>query len=165
MVTDYHPLVTASSRIDTMKTRHTYRKQSKTFGDWLMRQIERRGMKKAHFADAIGVSRTTVGRWVEGRVPEASFIDKISDVLVLDYDYVAEQAGYRPHIEDDALEDIHVRLDPLLRKMDETDIEILIDTARSLVRGAELRRAHAPKTRDAQSSKAKIEADNTHQTG
>ena len=165
MVTDYHPLVTASSRIDTMKTRHTYRKQSKTFGDWLMRKIEGQGMNKSRFAERMGVSRTTVGRWVNGRVPEASFIDKMSDVLFEDFDYMMEKAGYRPHIEDDALEDIHARLDPLLRKMDEADIEILIDTARSLVRGAELRRSHAAKTRDAQSSKARIEADNTHQTG
>jgi transcriptional regulator with XRE-family HTH domain len=55
-------------------------------------------MNQSDFAERVGASTTTVSRWIHGRVPQAKYIDPISDVLVLDYDLVATKAGYRPAI-------------------------------------------------------------------
>lgn len=66
------------------------------FGSWLSAEISRRGLNQAEFAKLIGVGTSTVSRWINGRIPEAKFIDPISDVLVLDFDVVATRAGYRP---------------------------------------------------------------------
>lgn len=72
------------------------RKQSATFGPWLEVRIGMSGLSRQQFADRVGVSKSTVWRWINGRVPEASYIEKISDVLVIPYDEVATRAGYRP---------------------------------------------------------------------
>lgn len=67
------------------------------FGSWLRSQIARRDLTQGEFAKAIGVSPTSVSRWIKhGDRPKAEHIDPISDVLVLDYDLVATKAGYRP---------------------------------------------------------------------
>ena len=87
------------------------------FGARLLREIEAAGMSRAEFARKVGVSHVTVGRWINGRIPEATLIDAIADVLVLDYDLVAEWAGYRPRLPREHLDSIHTRLDPRLRKV------------------------------------------------
>jgi transcriptional regulator with XRE-family HTH domain len=55
-------------------------------------------MNQSEFAARLGVGHSTVSRWVNGRVPEAGLLERIADVLVLDYDLVATKAGYRPAI-------------------------------------------------------------------
>lgn len=79
-----------------MKPADTYRKQSESFGPWLASRIKQAGLTQAEFAKRVGASKSSVSRWIHGRVPEASFIDAIADVLVVDYDTVATKAGYRP---------------------------------------------------------------------
>ena len=76
-----------------MKRGSTYRSPSPAFGAWLLSEIKAAGMNQQEFADSVGVSRTTVSRWVKGRVPDGVFIDPIADVLLLDYDEVSERAG------------------------------------------------------------------------
>jgi transcriptional regulator with XRE-family HTH domain len=74
------------------------RPETKTqqFGPWLKSQIQARGMTQGEFAQAVGVSATSVSRWIAGDQPKGIHIDAIADVLVLDYDVVATRAGYRP---------------------------------------------------------------------
>ncbi len=79
-----------------MKRGATYRPQVPAFGSWLLSKIKEAGLNQGEFADRVGVSRTTVSRWVNGRVPDGTFIDPIADVLLLEYDIVATKAGYRP---------------------------------------------------------------------
>lgn len=96
MGTSYHLLGIASSTIAAMKNDVTYRVQPQGFGPWLKDQIQYAGYTQGEFAKRLGVSPTTVSRWVHGRAPEASFLDAISDILVIDYDVLATKAGYRP---------------------------------------------------------------------
>lgn len=58
-------------------------------------------MTRNQFAERVGVSHVTVGRWIRGRIPDPAYIDPIADVLVLGYDEVATRAGYRPRGLDD----------------------------------------------------------------
>jgi len=93
------------------------------FGAWLLSQIKARGMNQTEFAAKVGVKHPTVSRWVSGRRPEAELIERIADVLVLDYDFVATKAGYRPReltLEVDP-ESPEGQLVPLIRKMRWTD--------------------------------------------
>lgn len=71
-------------------------RQTTTFGAWLDRQLRLRNMNQTEFAERLGVSPSTVSRWVKGRVPEAVLLERVADVLVVDYDLVATQAGVRP---------------------------------------------------------------------
>lgn len=70
--------------------------QSETFGPWLASMIRARGMNQVEFSEKVGASATTVSRWINGRVPAGRYLQHIADVLLLDYDLVAERAGYRP---------------------------------------------------------------------
>lgn len=78
-----------------MKTGNPKKEISK-FGRWLRAEIRSRGMTQAAFAKKIGVSDTSVSRWVNGDKPKAEHIDAIADVLVLDFDFVFTMAGIRP---------------------------------------------------------------------
>lgn len=69
---------------------------SLVFGTWLASEIRRRGLNQSEFAKLVGVGTSTVSRWINGRLPEASLLERIADVLVLDYDILATRAGYRP---------------------------------------------------------------------
>ncbi len=53
-------------------------------------------MNQREFAKAAGVGNSTVSRWINGRLPEAQYCDRIADVLHLDVDDVLARAGYRP---------------------------------------------------------------------
>lgn len=66
------------------------------FGVWLRSAIAARGMTQNEFAKAIDASKSTVSRWINGDQPKGDFVERIADVLVLDYDIVATRAGYRP---------------------------------------------------------------------
>lgn len=81
--------------ITTMNNRRTARSDPR-FGAWLLQQIESAGLTRNQFADRVGVSHVTVGRWIKGRIPDPAYIDPIADVLVLGHDAVATRAGYRP---------------------------------------------------------------------
>lgn len=91
------------------------------FGVWLRGAFASRGMNQSEFARKIGVAHGTVSRWVNGRIPEAALIERIADVLVLDYDVVATKAGYRPRelleIDPDSPE---AKLLPYIRAIDWT---------------------------------------------
>lgn len=55
------------------------------------------GMNQKQFAEAIGVSQTSVSRWIKhGDRPKAEHLEAMSDVLVIDYDFLITKAGYRP---------------------------------------------------------------------
>lgn len=120
-----------------MRRGSTYRPSSPQFGSWLLSEIRAAGMNQGEFADRVGVSRTTVSRWVHGRVPDGVFIDPIADVLTLPYDVVSERAGYRPALPDEALDAIHARLDPHLRKVLDNDnaLDTIEIAVRSIVAG------------------------------
>lgn len=67
----------------------------RSFGSWLKSAIAARGMTQNEFASAIGASKSSVSRWTNGDAPKGTFVERIADVLVLDYDIVATRAGYR----------------------------------------------------------------------
>lgn len=73
-----------------------HRDSGHDFGRWLAAAIRERGINQAVFAERVGASETTVSRWINRRVPDGAFIGPIAQVLMLDYDYVAGLAGYRP---------------------------------------------------------------------
>ena len=62
---------------------------------------------------------TSVSRWIHGRRPNGEYIERIADVLVLDYDLVATKAGYRPRelLELDP-DSATARLMPLIEQID-----------------------------------------------
>lgn len=106
--------------------KHDYRMSSsdadrhgRRFGAWLEAQLRNRGFNQSEFARRLGVSQGTVSRWVNGRVPDAEYIEKISDVLVVDYDVVATEAGIRPrellNVDPDSAT---AQLMPLIEKID-----------------------------------------------
>lgn len=76
-------------------------------------------MNQTEFAQRVGVAHGTVSRWINGRIPEAALIERIADVLVLDYDVVATKAGYRPrellNVDPDSPT---ARLAPLIEQID-----------------------------------------------
>jgi transcriptional regulator with XRE-family HTH domain len=122
METSYHLSVKPSTTITGMKRGSAYRSQSPAFGQWLRAEIAAARMSQGEFADRVGVSGATVSRWVKGRVPDGVYIDPIARALSLDYDDLAERAGYRPELPRDALEDVHLLLDPhLLKVLDRPD--------------------------------------------
>ena len=102
-----------SSTIYVM-TKKVADRESKAFGSWLAGEIRRNGMNQSEFAAAVGVGTSTVSRWVNGRIPEATLIERIADILILDYDAVATKAGYRPRVHDDHEHDLE-RLVAMLR--------------------------------------------------
>lgn len=72
------------------------RRELQSFGEWLKRELRARRLNQAEFAELTGVGTSTVSRWVNGRVPEAALLERIADVLVVDYDELATRAGFRP---------------------------------------------------------------------
>lgn len=116
---------------------------------WLESALLHRGLTKQEFADAVGVSRSTVYRWLEGDRPKGELIDKISDVLLEDYKVVWARMGYA----DAATMEIDpnsptARLMPLIEKVDwesdperlekmEMDLRWMIDRDREAKTGKE----------------------------
>ena len=106
---------------------HTYgdssRPENKVFGSWLQSMILSRGMNQAEFAEKVDASPTTVSRWINGRVPAGKYLQRIADVLLLDYDLVATKAGYRPTTLDRHRdpESPEAQLMPLIQRIDWTD--------------------------------------------
>lgn len=112
------------------------------FGAWLLGEIQAAGMSRAEFAKKVGVSHVTVGRWINGRVPDAGYIDPIADVLVLDYDKVATKAGYRPRLPMEGLDKFHALADPYARKLDWDDPEVqlaIVSALQQQIRVQEIR--------------------------
>ncbi len=106
----------SSSLITSMDMKHAAT-HSSTFGPWMEAEVRSRSLTQAEFARRMGVSQSTVSRWYGGRLPDARFIDRIADVLVLDYDAVATRAGYRPR--GLGLPDpIMAEIEPKIRKID-----------------------------------------------
>ncbi|CAN0495968.1 unnamed protein product, partial [Phaeothamnion confervicola] len=66
------------------------------FGTWLQSKITERGWTHREAAQHLGIGHATVSRWVKGRRPEAALLERVADVFVTDYDYVATLAGIRP---------------------------------------------------------------------
>jgi transcriptional regulator with XRE-family HTH domain len=62
-------------------------------------ELRRRDMRQADLARRLHTSTGTVSDWINNkRLPSPTSVERISDVLVLDYDLVATKAGYRPAI-------------------------------------------------------------------
>lgn len=89
--------------------------------------MDDRGWNKADAGKALGVSPVTIGRWLKGRPPEAALLERISDVLVADFDFLASMTGYRPKelsldVDPNSPEG---QLVPLIRKIDWTDRDLV----------------------------------------
>lgn len=88
------------------------------FGEWLLQELARNNLNQGELAERVGVSGTTVSRWIYGRQPAGKYIDLIADALSRDYDTVATKAGYRPpNVEVDS-DSATARLMPLIEKID-----------------------------------------------
>ncbi|MGB3329185.1 MAG: helix-turn-helix transcriptional regulator [Thermomicrobiales bacterium] len=89
------------------------------FGTWLQSKLTERGWTQREAAKHLGVGHATVGRWLNGRRPEAVLLERIADIFVADYDYVATLAGVRPrellNIDPDSAT---ARLMPLIEQID-----------------------------------------------
>jgi transcriptional regulator with XRE-family HTH domain len=88
------------------------------WGAWLLQQIRRREINQVEFAERVGVKPATVSRWVNGRVPRGSYLDSISDALMLDFDTVATKAGIRPSIQEMPASEREARAAELVRRID-----------------------------------------------
>lgn len=108
MVTLSDTSVSLSSLIATMDM-NASRSVRYTFGNWLQSKMDDRGWNKSEAAKALGVSPVTIGRWLKGRKPEAALVERVADVFVTDYDFLATMVGYRPR-------ELMVGLDPLSDK-------------------------------------------------
>lgn len=65
------------------------RMASATFGAWLESKLSAARLNQREFADRIGVSQSTVSRWLRNyRVPEPASCDAIADVLLVPLDKV-----------------------------------------------------------------------------
>lgn len=96
-------------------------KRNPAFGSWLRSAIKTAGMTQNEFADSIGVSKSSVSRWVNGDIPKGVFVEKIADVLVLGYDFVDTQVGYRPKELNDGDDVIKRELLPMMQQIDWSD--------------------------------------------
>ena len=76
-------------------------RESSLFGAWLEGQLRRRDLNQTEFANAVGVSTSTVSRWLGDRQPDASYADRIADALQLDVSDVMAKMGYLPASSDD----------------------------------------------------------------
>lgn len=88
------------------------------FASWLARELKRSDMNQREFAKALGVSTSTVSRWLSGRTPEAPYCDVIADVLRVDVDTVLTIAGYRPATEPLRGDDPRTRIIALVKRAD-----------------------------------------------
>lgn len=88
------------------------------FGAWLQWQLDRREWTQSDFARKAGVSTGLVSNWIGGaRRPTPASVDKIADALMLDVDEVLTRAGHRPALPTDAIDALHARIDPYLRRL------------------------------------------------
>ena len=88
------------------------------FGAWLQWQLDRREWSQSDFARKAGVSTGLVSNWVSGvRRPSPASVDKIADALMIDVDDVLMRAGHRPALSTDAIDALHARIDPYLRRV------------------------------------------------
>lgn len=66
------------------------------FGAWLQQQIDRKGWSLRDFASRVGVSHSTVSRWIQqGRQPETEQCASIAAALGVDPDLVLARARHR----------------------------------------------------------------------
>jgi transcriptional regulator with XRE-family HTH domain len=128
--------------ITTMNTKRTGRHP---FGAWLETQMAALGMKPIDLARKIEVSHVTVGRWLNGRQPDAKYIDALADALLLDYDLVSERAGYRPRLPKERLDVIHERLDPRLVRVhwDDSRFRMIESILNQFIQDDDLKRSSA----------------------
>lgn len=97
-------------------TRKTHRPAS--FGAWLEAQLLRREWNQSDLARRVGVRPAVVSRWIRNeRVPSPASADRIADALTLETDEVLTRAGHRPDLTRTALDALHARIDPHLRKV------------------------------------------------
>lgn len=75
-------------------------------------------MSMTAFAQAIGVSHSSVSLWLDGkRVPTPRSIDKIADVLGADLDTLLTIAGHRPQALDDDPDSPEAILSAMVRRV------------------------------------------------
>jgi transcriptional regulator with XRE-family HTH domain len=92
-------------------------------------------MTQTEFSEKTGVQQSTVSRWVNGRVPEGHYFDRIADALMVNFDAVAEQAGVKPkefRVDPNSPEGLLV---PLVRKVVWTDdrLHFMMASLRSMI--------------------------------
>lgn len=115
------------------------RMEEPSFGEWLGRQIEVRGLGMREFAGRVGVGHAAARTWLKGfSVPEWHTCRGIADALNLTRDEVRERAGYldpedEPTVSEPSPED--ERMTALLAiwpELSEVDQEGLLRTALAL---------------------------------
>lgn len=95
------------------------------FDDWLQHQLDRRNWSSAHLAAALGVSRSTVSRWLGARrVPEPAACERMALVLGVPVDVVLREAGHhaqRDDVETELRSRIQGLVDHYARLVDELE--------------------------------------------
>lgn len=126
----------------------TYRSSKRIpgWGDWLKAQLASAGMNQSELARDVGVSKSTVWRWVRDDQPKAQYVERIADVLVLDFDLVAEKAGVRPAMYETPPSEREARVMELARRIDWDRDEIPLRLAVSQLE--ELAEAYRKPARD-----------------
>ena len=95
-------------------------RQSTEFARWLDAQLRRHELNQSGFAKKVGVSTSTVSRWMGDRLPEAAYADRIADALGADTDRVLGLIGIRPPTEPIKPDDPKVELIDLIKRADVT---------------------------------------------
>lgn len=106
---------------------------TRTFGEWLRREIERREWTQIQFADIAGVSQTTVSSWINDvQPPTKRNCRRIADAFGIDRNTVYELAGRGPDFDVPKLPD-----NPTMPSVDRnvTSMQDVIERLNNIERG------------------------------
>jgi transcriptional regulator with XRE-family HTH domain len=66
------------------------------FADWLQDELQRREWRQADFARVAGVDVSMVSRWLRGRRPDPTSLERVAAALGVEIDALLTLAGHRP---------------------------------------------------------------------
>jgi transcriptional regulator with XRE-family HTH domain len=67
-----------------------------SFREWMQEEMRRREWRQADFARTTGVDVSMVSRWMHGRRPDPSSLERVASALGVDLDALLTLAGHRP---------------------------------------------------------------------
>jgi transcriptional regulator with XRE-family HTH domain len=69
---------------------------SYSYSAWIRDEMRRREWRQADFARAAGIDVSLVSRWLRGRRPDPTSLEKVAAALGIDLDALLTLAGHRP---------------------------------------------------------------------
>jgi transcriptional regulator with XRE-family HTH domain len=69
---------------------------SSSYSAWMRGEMQRRQWRQTDFARAAGINVSMVSRWLRGRRPDPTSLEKVAAALGIDLDALLTLAGHRP---------------------------------------------------------------------